>query len=309
MALLTMPSIHNHQCRKVSKGLRHQITVSMVRYKSTRVDVSEYRICSSILSSAGSSPDGTLQTSNGPVSCFLLFAMRLSWDTFSSSSGNEVGWLLPHIPGDAIKRLSVALATELTQLDSVKHVLVSLRKIVKMKPPLPPSEDLNILKRDFNPTTKHHCLSRSCGDAGFLKSCNASRTGFILQGYPALAGVLCSGVSYSCWDYTDKNGIRASVKSLSTMNEQGERTDELETPFAPLRLYASYTLPIPFVRLSQARHEVSDDERFQAVSELETRRSPSTPAYFLKPHHLQDPRRAWKGEDSDKPGLVRVTGW
>ncbi|KAK0443861.1 hypothetical protein EV421DRAFT_1735581 [Armillaria borealis] len=66
-------------------------------------------------------------------------------------SEDEAGWLLSHTLGDATNSLSVTLATELMQPDSVRSVL----------------------NRDYNPADEDNILPRAeLWAVGFLKSCD-----------------------------------------------------------------------------------------------------------------------------------------
>ncbi len=72
--------------------------------------------------------------------------MLLLWIIGHRLSEDEVGRLLSHTLGDAFRAtnsLSVTSATELMQLDSVKPIMVSLRKMIKTKLPLPPGKYLS----------------------------------------------------------------------------------------------------------------------------------------------------------------------
>jgi len=65
--------------------------------------------------------------------------MLLLWIIGHRLSEDQVGRLISTAVGDALKRdQSPDELLELTQLDSVNRVLVSLRKMIKTKLPLPP---------------------------------------------------------------------------------------------------------------------------------------------------------------------------
>ncbi|KAK0205941.1 hypothetical protein DFS33DRAFT_544920 [Desarmillaria ectypa] len=86
--------------------------------------------------------------------------MLLLWIIGHRLSEDEVGRLLSHTLGDAFRvtnSLSVTLATELMQLDSVKPVLVSLRKMIKTKLPLPPDRN-PFVGEDYNPADEDKVL-------------------------------------------------------------------------------------------------------------------------------------------------------
>ncbi|PBK64091.1 hypothetical protein ARMSODRAFT_1023496 [Armillaria solidipes] len=89
--------------------------------------------------------------------------MLLLWIIGHRLSEDEVGRLLSHTLGDAFRvtnDLSVTLATELMQLDSVKPVMMSLRKMIKTKLPLPPDRN-PFLGADYNPADEDKALPRA----------------------------------------------------------------------------------------------------------------------------------------------------
>ncbi|KAK0490102.1 hypothetical protein EDD18DRAFT_1358738 [Armillaria luteobubalina] len=89
--------------------------------------------------------------------------MLLLWIIGHRLSEDEVGRLLSHTLGDAFRAtnsLSVTSATELMQLDSVKPVMVSLRKMIKTKLPLPPDRN-PFLGEDYNPADEDKALPRA----------------------------------------------------------------------------------------------------------------------------------------------------
>ncbi|THU95894.1 hypothetical protein K435DRAFT_112089 [Dendrothele bispora CBS 962.96] len=90
--------------------------------------------------------------------------MLLLWIIGHRLSEDQVGKLVSTAVGDALKREQLQNPElefqELTQLDSVNHVLVSLRKMIKTKLPLPP--DRNPFQgRDYNPEDENKPLPRS----------------------------------------------------------------------------------------------------------------------------------------------------
>lgn len=70
----------------------------------------------------------------------------LLWVIGHRLSEDSIAKLLSTALGDALKQLggsgteTNSLETELAQLDSVNRVLVSLQKMIKRKPPLPPGD-------------------------------------------------------------------------------------------------------------------------------------------------------------------------
>ncbi|KAK7438592.1 hypothetical protein VKT23_017927 [Stygiomarasmius scandens] len=87
--------------------------------------------------------------------------MLLLWIIGHRLSEDQVGKLISTAVGDALKRdQSPDELLELTQLDSVNRVLVSLRKMIKTKLPLPP--DRNPFQgRDYHPEDEDKPLPRS----------------------------------------------------------------------------------------------------------------------------------------------------
>ncbi|KAK0220580.1 hypothetical protein IW262DRAFT_1036228 [Armillaria fumosa] len=89
--------------------------------------------------------------------------MLLLWIIGHRLSEDEVGRLLSHTLGDAFRAtnsLSVISATELMQLESIKPVMVSLRKMIKTKLPLPPDRN-PFLGEDYSPADEDKALPRA----------------------------------------------------------------------------------------------------------------------------------------------------